>query len=251
VIQETRLWNENRDQTEPMRKKENAHDYRYFPEPDLPVFAPDKAFLDRVEQSLVELPLKRTRRLEAEYGLTHEQADLICEEKEEADYFEAAAAAVVSRGGGKKEAASRIANFLLIDIKRLLHREGLSPSAIASFRLTPLRMASLVVLLGRGEVSTKNARQALEAAVAEDQDPADIIREKGWERISDPAVIAGAVNAVYQAEAAVFAEAAASDPKRRRTLAAYLLGKVLAATSGRADPKIAGEQLNALLDGKD
>ncbi|MDR2618726.1 MAG: Asp-tRNA(Asn)/Glu-tRNA(Gln) amidotransferase subunit GatB [Treponema sp.] len=248
VVQETRLWNENRDQTESMRKKENAHDYRYFPEPDLPIFAPDSAFLKTVDDSLVELPAARMKRFRDEYGLNPEQADLICEEMEEADYFEAAAAAAVSRGITKKDAASRIANFLLIDIKRMLHREGLSPSSLASFALTPQRLASLVVLLSQGRVSTKNARQAMEAAAAEGRDPADIIREKGWELITDPEAIAGAVTAVLAAEESIAAElrsiaADTGKEKRRRTLTAYLLGKVLAATGGRADTKIAADRI--------
>jgi aspartyl-tRNA(Asn)/glutamyl-tRNA(Gln) amidotransferase subunit B len=252
VVQETRLWNENRDQTESMRKKENAHDYRYFPEPDLPIFTPDSVFLKTVDDSLVELPVARMKRFRDEYGLNPEQADLICEEREEADYFEAAAAAAVSCGIAKKDAASRVANFLLIDIKRMLHREGLSPASLSSFTLTPQRLASLVILLSQGRVSTKNARQAMEAAAAEGRDPADIIREKGWELITDPGAIADAVSAVLAAEESIAAElrsiaADTAKEKRRRTLTAYLLGKVLAATGGRADTKIAGERITAAL----
>jgi aspartyl-tRNA(Asn)/glutamyl-tRNA(Gln) amidotransferase subunit B len=248
VIQETRLWNENRDQTEPMRTKENAQDYRYFPEPDLPVFSPDAAFLASVEEALVELPLPRAGRLRSEYGLSEEQADLICEEKPLADYFEAAVGeAALSLP--KTEAASRIVNWLLQDVKRIAGREGL-PGAGGGKSLSPGRLAALAVMAGRGEVSGKNARETLEIVMREDREPADVIREKGWERISDPAVIAEAVKAVCAAEEKTAEELRliASSPdgsneKRRRTLTAYLVGKVLAATGGRADPKIAGEQV--------
>jgi aspartyl-tRNA(Asn)/glutamyl-tRNA(Gln) amidotransferase subunit B len=252
VIQETRLWNENRDQTEPMRTKENAQDYRYFPEPDLPVFSPDAAFLVSVEKALVELPLPRARRLEEEYGLSAEQADLVCEEKELADYFEEAVASASGASLPKKENASRILNWLLQDVKHIMGRNGTAARDIGSLALTPARLAVLAVMAGKGEISGKNARETLEEVIREDKDPADIIREKGWERISDPAKIAEAVKAVRAAEEAAFAEAktagAEGNVKRRRTLAAYLVGKVLAATGGRADPAIAGEQVEALIE---
>jgi aspartyl-tRNA(Asn)/glutamyl-tRNA(Gln) amidotransferase subunit B len=250
VVQETRLWNENRDQTEPMRKKENAHDYRYFPEPDLPIFTPDKAFLKNVEDALVELPVNRMKRFEADYGLNAEQADLICEEKEEADYFEAAVSAALGRGLDKKDAAGRVANLLLTDIKHLLHREGLPLVALKTFKLTPDRLAALTAMTAKGRVSTKNAKQALEAAFAEDRDPEQIVKEKGWELLNDPAKIAEAVKAVREAEALAFAEAA-SNPKRRQTLTAFLVGKVLAATGGRADPAIARKQIEELINGEE
>jgi aspartyl-tRNA(Asn)/glutamyl-tRNA(Gln) amidotransferase subunit B len=248
VVQETRLWNENRDETLPMRTKENAQDYRYFPEPDLPVFSPDAGFLKTVEDSLVELPQARIRRMIEDYGLGAEPAELICDEKAEADYFEEAAAQAVSQGLDKKDAAERISRWLLSEIRHILTRRGLSSGDLPSFPLTPRRLASLAVLVSQGRLSTKNAKQTLEASAAEDRDPGDIIQERGWELLTDPAAIAEAVKAVYTEEGAVFAEAAASDnPKRRQTLRAFLLGKVLQKTGGRADPQIAGMQIEELL----
>ncbi|MDR3114320.1 MAG: Asp-tRNA(Asn)/Glu-tRNA(Gln) amidotransferase subunit GatB [Treponema sp.] len=251
VIQETRLWNENRDQTEPMRTKENAQDYRYFPEPDLPVFAPDAAFRASVEAALVELPVPRMERLKQDYGLSREQAELIGEEKALADYFEEAVAAAAAQGFDTQEGASRIANWLLTDIKHLLGREGIALAKIRSFRLNPRRLAALVVMVARGQVSMKNGKQAMERVIAEDRDPAGLIREAGWEQLSDPVQIGKAVEAVYAAEAAVFAQTRAAcaegNRKRQRTLTAYLVGRVLEQTGGRADPKIAGAQIESLV----
>jgi aspartyl-tRNA(Asn)/glutamyl-tRNA(Gln) amidotransferase subunit B len=248
VVQETRLWNENRDQTEPMRTKENAQDYRYFPEPDLPVFTPDEAFLAAVESSLVELPQTRIKRFTADYGLSAESADLLCDEKAEADYFEEAVREAEKTGLEKREAAALINNRFISDIRRILSREGLPVSAIADLKLSPSRLASLAALSARGRISGKNARQTLEAVIAEDKDPEAVIVERGWERLADPEQIAAAVQAVYDAESGVFADAgAAGNPKRRRTLTAYLVGKVLERTGGRADPRIAGEQVEALI----
>jgi aspartyl-tRNA(Asn)/glutamyl-tRNA(Gln) amidotransferase subunit B len=251
VTQETRLWNENRDETMPMRTKENAQDYRYFPEPDLPVFSPDPAFLQSVEAALVELPLPRMGRLRREYGLSEEQAELICDEKALADYFEEAVSAAAEKGLSPQDAAGRLSNWLLSEIKHILNREGLAPSRIRSLGLSPRRLASLAVLTARGTVSTRNAKQALEAALAEDRDPEDLIRERGWEQIADPAAIAEAVRAVHRAEASSITEIRAArtagNAKRADTLTAYLVGKVLAATGGRADPRIAGDQIRALI----
>jgi aspartyl-tRNA(Asn)/glutamyl-tRNA(Gln) amidotransferase subunit B len=249
VVQETRLWNENRDQTEAMRQKENAQDYRYFPEPDLPVFAPDAAFLERVERSLVELPQRRISRVREEYGLNEEYAELICDEKAPADYFEEAVSAAVTLGAGKKEAAGRIANWLLSDIRHILAKQGIALSSIGTLKLLPKQLAVIAAFAVRGKLSGKNARQTLELAAESGRDPETVIRENGWEQLADPAKIAEAVNSVYGEESAVFAEAraAASNPKRKRTLTAFLVGKVLAVTGGRADPKIAGEQVEKLI----
>jgi len=251
VTQETRLWNENRDETLPMRQKENAQDYRYFPEPDLPIFTPDAAFLKSVDEAMVELPFPRAKRIAAEYGLGGEQANLICEEKAQADYFEAAVAAAEKGGLSKKDAAARVANWLLQDIKHILGREGIELRGIGGFRLTPARLASLIVMAGAGKISGKNARQCADAVIKEDKDPARIVKERGWELISDPAQIAEAVRAVARDESAAVAELKAGvNDKRRQTLIAYLTGKVLAATGGRADPKIAGNLINELILGK-
>ena len=244
AVQETRLWNENRDQTEPMRKKENANDYRYLSEPDLPVFCPDEDFLKSVEESLVELPAARMKRFQKEYGLSPEHSDLICAEKEEAGYFEAAVSAAVSEGLKVNDAAGRIANYLLTDILRILHREGLSPQSLDSFPLTPRRLAKITSAVSHGSLSTKNAREALEICAAENRDPEEIIREHCWELLSDPEAIAAVLREVCAEEAEVLAEASTTDnPKRRQTLSAYLAGKVLKKTGGCADPKIVREQI--------
>jgi aspartyl-tRNA(Asn)/glutamyl-tRNA(Gln) amidotransferase subunit B len=252
VVQETRLWNENRDQTEAMRQKENAQDYRYFPEPDLPVFSPDGEFLASVERSLVELPLPRSRRYERDFGLSREQAELVCEEKEGADYFEEALKLTAPRGLDPKKAAGKIANWLLQDLRHILNRKGLGLAGIGSLNFGPARLASLVDLEESGLIPVKIAKRTLEAAIAEDKDPRAIVRERDWELLSDPAQIAEAVKAVEALEGEALAEArkagAGGNSRRRGTLAAYLVGKVLEKTGGRADPRIAGAQIAALID---
>jgi aspartyl-tRNA(Asn)/glutamyl-tRNA(Gln) amidotransferase subunit B len=208
-----------------------------------------------VEDALGELPLARERRIMAEYGVTAEQADLVCEEKAQADYFEAAVREAVAQGMEHRDAANRIVNFLLIDIKHILRRDGISPAEFGSFRLTPLRLATLMALIVGGTLSGKNARQTLEAVLAEDRDPTDIVRERGWEQFSDPARIALVVRAVSESEAASLEEArkaaAAGNAKRAAALSSYLVGKALAATDGRANPKIVGAQVAQLMGVKE
>jgi aspartyl-tRNA(Asn)/glutamyl-tRNA(Gln) amidotransferase subunit B len=242
VTQETRLWNENRDQTEPMRSKENAHDYRYFPEPDIPVFMPDAAFLKRVDDGLCELPLPRARRLAADYGLGEEQAGLITEERALADYFEAAVAEAVTASLPRAQAGSSIAKRLLSDIKHILSAQSLPAANIAAFRLTPKRLAAITVMVEKGEVSAKNARQAIDIVIAEDREPAAIIAEKGWAQLSDPAQLAAPVATVLQRESATVEELrqakSSGNQKREATLSAYLVGKVIAETKGRASPEV-------------
>jgi aspartyl-tRNA(Asn)/glutamyl-tRNA(Gln) amidotransferase subunit B len=247
VVQETRLWNENRDETQPMRKKENAHDYRYFPEPDIPVFVPDEEFRRQVEASLVELPAARERRIRETYHLEREHAALICEEKETADYFEETVRAAAREG--LETAAASAANWILTDIKHILHRRSQTPAALASFPLSPPRLAALIALEKGGRISHKNAKQAAELVIAQDRDPGSIIREQNWELITDSGEIARAVEAVRAAEEAAFTEAAAAgtSPKRRQTLSAFLTGKVLAATGGRADPALARAHIEQAL----
>jgi aspartyl-tRNA(Asn)/glutamyl-tRNA(Gln) amidotransferase subunit B len=247
VVQETRLWNENRDRTEAMRTKENAQDYRYFPEPDLPVFVPGAAFLKSVEDALVELPSRRASRIMDEYGLNEEQTGHICDEKALADYFEEAVSFAVKKGLEKRGAAGRVANWLLSDIKHILSREGIALKDLGLFKLSPPRLASLTVMSASGQVSGKNARQAVDAVLKEDKEPEVIIKERGWEQLRDPVKIAETVKAVCASEAAAFAGACAARAEgnagRRATLEAFLVGKVLAATGGRADPRITGAQI--------
>lgn len=240
VRQETRLWNENRDQTEPMRSKESSNDYRFFPEPDLPVFVVDEAFVEAARAGLVELPRARERRLVEEYGLPMEQAFSICEERAGADWFEAAVAESIRRGVDKVAAARRVAVWMTTDVKRVLNRDGLDASSLASFRVNSGRMAAIVALVAAGRISGTIARQVFEAVLADDAEPEAIVAERGWGLVVDPLSIASAVDAAFAAEAAAVAGAVAAiqraDQGNARSLRSFLVGKAIAASGGRAEP---------------
>ncbi|MGA2975307.1 MAG: Asp-tRNA(Asn)/Glu-tRNA(Gln) amidotransferase subunit GatB [Spirochaetia bacterium] len=223
VTQETRLWNENRDVTEGMRTKESSSDYRYFPEPDLPPFAPDTAFLQRVEQSLVELPEARKARLIATFGLSEDQADFLCEEKATADFFEAA----VGRGADPRSAALWLAS----DVKKHLNRAGVT---LDQSPLTPRRFAELLALLAQKRIHGRIAKSVVEMIFAEDKDPLAIIQEKGWEQITDPAILGGIIEKVMAANAPAVAGIRAGDSRPTT----FLVGEIMRETSGRADPAL-------------
>jgi aspartyl-tRNA(Asn)/glutamyl-tRNA(Gln) amidotransferase subunit B len=223
VGSETRLWNENRDITEGMRTKETSSDYRYFPEPDLPPFCPDATFLRRVEESLVELPAARTGRFVASFGLSEDQAELLCDEKPTADYFEQTVAA----GADPRSAAL----WLAADVKKILNRTGLELSASP---LGPARFAALLALLAEKRIHGRIAKAVLEAVFAEDKDPRDIIREKGWEQITDPAVLGSTIERILAANPAPVAAIRAGDGRPTK----FLVGEIMKATSGRAEPEL-------------
>ncbi|MFW5688366.1 MAG: Asp-tRNA(Asn)/Glu-tRNA(Gln) amidotransferase subunit GatB [Spirochaetota bacterium] len=233
IVQETRLWNENRDVSESMRVKESSNDYRYFPEPDLPPFHTDEAFLDSVERSLVELPPARMRRFHSEYNLPEAQTEFICDERESADFFEAA----VKAGAGPQEAAV----WLMGDVQKLLHRHG---TTLVESPLTPERLAELLRLLDAGRIHGKLAKQTLEAVFTDDQDPEAIITERGWEQITDPEAIGKIVDGVLAENETAVQQIREGDSKPH----GYLVGQVMRATSGRADPKLVqrvlGERLS-------
>lgn len=253
IRQETRLWNENRDQTEIMRTKESSHDYRFFPEPDLPVFAPDQAFLRSVDAGLVELPYARELRFASEYGLGPEQAALACEEKAAADWFEAAVAEAARLGVPKAEAADRVATWLSSDVRRVMNRDGLGLEDIGSLAVSSSKLASIVAMAAAGKISGKVARQVFELILAEGGEPADIVAAKGWELVADPAAIAKAVDAALKAEAATAEEAASAasrgDSGRLKQLAGFLAGKAIAASGGKAEPSLIRAEVDARLAG--
>ncbi len=228
VSQETRLWNENRDLTESMRSKESAHDYRYFPEPDLPTFSTDDAFLSRVEARLVELPAARRERFRQEYELTAAQTDFICDEKETADFYEAAVAAGAD--------PQQVAVWMAGDIQKLLNRrnETLEESA-----LSPQRIAALLSLISDGRIHGKIAKQVLDRVFSDDQDPEQIVIDHGWEQIRDRSTLETVVDEVLARNEKAVAQIRGGDGKP----IGFLVGQVMKATSGRAEPQLVQEIL--------
>ena len=229
VAVETRLWNENRDCTEPMRVKESEDDYRYFPEPDLPPFRPDEAFFAAVEERLVELPLERRDRLQRQYALPPPQAAFLTAEPDTAEFFEQTVAA-----GGD---ASLAARWLGADIRKHLNQRR---ETLAASHLTPARLAALLQLLAAGEVSGKIAKQVLATVIAQDRDPQAIVAEDGLRQITDAGELQPILDRVLAEHPRVRQQIAAGERKP----AGFLVGQVMRRTAGRAHP----DQVNRLIE---
>lgn len=223
ILQETRLWNENRDTTSPMRMKEGSNDYRYFPEPDLPSFRPSEEFLKSVDESLCELPFARKKRLMSSYGLNTEQAEYIHDEKYTADFFEKA----VALGAD----AVQIYSWLSSDVKKLLNRTNLS---LKDSPLSAERLASLIALIADGQISGKIAKNVLDLIFEEDKDPEVITKEKGLIQISDKGAVEAIVDKVLSDNAQVAEAVKGGDMKQM----GFLVGQVMKASGGKAAPQV-------------
>jgi aspartyl-tRNA(Asn)/glutamyl-tRNA(Gln) amidotransferase subunit B len=223
VVQETRGWREDTGETVSQRSKEFAHDYRYFPEPDLPPLAPTRAAVDELRRALPELPGARKARLEAEYGLTPYEVDLITESRSKADYFEAA---VKAAAGGPKR-AKVVANWFLGDFTRLLNAEGIEPG---QSKLTPALLAALVGLVEEGKVSGTAAKQVLEIVFATGSEPGRVVEEHGLGTIQDEGAVIEAVKKVLSES-----QKAVEEYRSGKTAAINaLVGQVMKETRGRA-----------------
>jgi len=223
LTQETRLWNENRDVTEVMRSKEEAEDYRYFPEPDLPVFRPDQAFFDLVESGLAELPLTRKHRMMEEYKLNNDQAEYLHDDLHLADYYEEA----VKAGGDPAQLFAWISS----DVKKVLNRENI---ALHESPLNSSRLTELLTLIKDGTISGKIAKKVLDLVFSEDKDPKVIVDEKNMAQISDPAVLTAAVEKVMEANRQVVEDIREGDQRQR----GFLMGQLMKETGGKAAPDI-------------
>jgi aspartyl-tRNA(Asn)/glutamyl-tRNA(Gln) amidotransferase subunit B len=228
VVQETRLWDAEGGATRSMRGKEEAHDYRYFPEPDLVPLAPPPAWIEEIRRSLPELPEARRARFMTQYGLPEYDARVLTDSRARADYFEAVARAAKD----PKQAGNWIKDELLGH----LNKEG---KEIEQSPVSPERLAELLQLLEVGTISGKIAKAVFEEMYAAGKAPADIVREKGLTVIAD----AGALEAVVEKVIAQNAQAVAEFKAGKAGSKNYLVGQVMKATQGKADPKLVNDLL--------
>jgi aspartyl-tRNA(Asn)/glutamyl-tRNA(Gln) amidotransferase subunit B len=236
LTQETRGWDESNDRTIPQRSKEEANDYRYFPEPDLPPLRPSQAWVDEIATRLPELPAARRLRYEDELGLSGYDAGVLTADVALADYFEA----VVACGVPPKAAA----NWVSGEFSRLLNQhaaEGLRASDVA---LDPARLAELVEDVEAGKVSATNAKDVLARVFESGESPRAIIAAEGLAQVSDAGLIAGEVAAVIGEHAAQVAEY--RDGKQQ--IYGFLVGQVMKRMAGRADARLVNAELRRQLD---
>jgi aspartyl-tRNA(Asn)/glutamyl-tRNA(Gln) amidotransferase subunit B len=236
LYQETRGWVEDKGKTVSMRSKEYAHDYRYFPEPDLPPLALSKDWVAAIRAKLPELPDARRERFIAEYSLSGYDASLLTSSKAMADHFESLTKA------GKRLRAKNIANWLIGPISAIINTNNID---IAEFnvKVTSERLARLIVLESQGKISTTTAKSVLEEMYRTGRGADDIINKQGLSQISDSATLEAEVIAVINGNSK-----AVSDYKAGKTQSLkFLVGQVMKATRGRADPNVVIELIKQKL----
>jgi aspartyl-tRNA(Asn)/glutamyl-tRNA(Gln) amidotransferase subunit B len=236
LIQETRLWDENREETRAMRSKESAHDYRYFPDPDLLPLVIDDAWIGEIRASLPELPEARRSRFISEYALPAYDAELLTSRKDIADYFEAAVKTHAN--------AKAVANWIVGDLFRVLKERKLDERlAITSWPVRAKQLAELVRLIDEGMISGKIAKTVFDTMLDSDRAPEEIVAEKGLEQVSDTGSIATAVEQILAAHPKQAADFQAGNEK----IFGFLVGQVMKVTRGKANPQRVNEILRQKL----
>jgi len=236
VTLETRGWDEERGRTVAQRTKEEADDYRYFPEPDLPPLRPDPAWVAELRSRLPELPAARRTRYVDEHGLSAYDAGVLTADLALADYYDAVVAAGV--------AAKPAANWVTGEFSRLLNQhaaDGLRADRVA---LRPAGLAELIAEVEDGRVSASSAKTVLAQTFASGESPRAVIERDGLGQVHDPGLIGAEVTAVV----AEFAEQAADYRAGNQRVLGFLVGQVMKRTGGRADAKVVNAELRKALD---
>jgi aspartyl-tRNA(Asn)/glutamyl-tRNA(Gln) amidotransferase subunit B len=237
VVQETRLYDSDRDETRSMRSKEEANDYRYFPDPDLLPLAIDAAFVDSVRRSLPELPDAKRERFELEHGLSAYDAGVLTASREMADYYET----VVRELGGDAKVA---ANWVTGDLSAALNRDG---TEIAASRVGASQLAGLLKRIRSGKISGKQAKDVFEGMWAGEGDADEIIAKRGMSQISDDAVIVQYVEASLSANPKQVEQYRAG----KTALLGFFVGDVMKRSQGKANPQQVNFFLKQKLDKPD
>ena len=232
IVQETRLWDAEREMTVPMRSKEEASDYRYFPEPDLVPFEVDSSTIQQVQESLPELPRARADRLVSQYGLPAYDAQVLTSDTALADFCEA------TTGSGAPPKAA--AHWLMGDVLSFLHA---SQRALSEIKLEPQELARLIGLVEQGQVSRPAAKEGLPELMQSGGEAAAVMAAKGLRQVSDAGALEAIVDQVIAAHAASVA-----DFRRGKTNALmFLVGQCMKATKGQANPQVLADLLRERL----
>jgi aspartyl-tRNA(Asn)/glutamyl-tRNA(Gln) amidotransferase subunit B len=229
IDQETRLFDPNKGETRSMRSKEEAHDYRYFPDPDLLPLEFDDAFVTELAAHLPELPDEKKARFVSAYGLSAYDADVLVAEKDTADYYEA-----VAKGRDAKAAA----NFVINELFGRLNKEG---KDIASSPISAAQIGAIVDLIADGTISGKIAKDLFDICFTEGGDPREIVDARGMRQVTDTGAIEAAVDAIIAANPDKVEQV-----KAKPTMLGWFVGQVMKQTGGKANP----QAVNELLKGK-
>lgn len=240
VLQETRGWDEAAGRTKAQRSKESAHDYRYFPEPDIPPLVLSTDWIASRRAELPELPDARRARFEAEYSLSAQDAELLTIERPTADYYETVVAAAAAVGGSAKETA----NWVLNELFRLM-KDASEPMERLSERMPPPHVAAVIELVSKGSLSRTSAKQVFEASFSSGKAPAAIVAEQGLSQISDSDALSELARQVLADERN--AKAVAEYRGGKTSTMQYLVGQLMRVSKGQANPQVARTVLEEAL----
>jgi aspartyl-tRNA(Asn)/glutamyl-tRNA(Gln) amidotransferase subunit B len=232
VEQQTRLYDPNRGETRAMRSKEDAHDYRYFPEPDLPPLHVTDAQLDEAARVLPELPRAKVSRFMSQYGLPAYDARILCAERPLADYFEAVAQHHAD--------AKRLSNWCLGELLRLLKEEG---GSVTTLRFSTVQFGQLLDAVGKGSISANAGKDVFAEMFRTGKEPLALIEEKGLAQVSDT----GAIEAVVDDILAKNADAAEKYRAGKKQMFGFFVGQVMRAMKGKGNPTLVNDLLKKKL----
>jgi aspartyl-tRNA(Asn)/glutamyl-tRNA(Gln) amidotransferase subunit B len=241
VVSETRGWREETGETVSQRSKEEAHDYRYFPEPDLPPLAVSREMVEELRRSLPELPDARRARFVAAYGLSEYEANLLTESRARADFYEETLGGVAGSDTAAK--AKTVANWVLGDLSRLLNDSGMELDD-PEIKITASSLAKLLNLLQSGTIVPAAAKEVLRYAFETGDEPEKIVAEKELGAIQDDDVIASAVKKAIADNAKAVVDYRAGKEAALKAL----VGPVMRETKGRANPQEVLRLIQAELD---
>jgi aspartyl-tRNA(Asn)/glutamyl-tRNA(Gln) amidotransferase subunit B len=230
IDQETRLYDPAKGETRSMRSKEEAHDYRYFPDPDLLPLEFDQDYVDALAAHLPELPDEKKARFVAQYGLSPYDAGVLVLERASADYFEEAA---------KGRDAKTVANWVINELFGRLNKEGLS---IEQSPVSAAQIGGIVELIGSNVISGKLAKDLFEIVWTEGGDPAEIVEKRGMKQVTDTGAIEKAVDEIIAANPEKVAQALA-----KPTMLGWFVGQVMKSTGGKANPQVVNDILKSKL----
>ncbi|MFZ5642115.1 MAG: Asp-tRNA(Asn)/Glu-tRNA(Gln) amidotransferase subunit GatB [Bacillota bacterium] len=228
IVQETRTWDEAKGITLSMRSKEQAHDYRYFPDPDLVPVIIDSEWVERVRSALPELPDQRKARYVEELGLPEYDASVITSTKELADFFEACLKGYAN--------AKAVSNWVMGDLSRLLNAANMD---ITDCRIKPEQLADMLKLMEKGTISGKIAKTVFEEMFETGKNPEEIVKQKGLVQISDEGAIAAVIDEVIASNPKVVEDFRVGKEKA----IGFLVGQVMKSTRGKANPEIVNKML--------
>ena len=228
IVQETRRWDPEAMETASMRSKENAHDYRYFPEPDLVPVELSEAEVEEWRALLPELPERRRARMVEEYGIAEYDAGVLSQHKENADWFEAAAK------GLDRKLAKQLCNLFMGDVMALMNASG---KAIGECAMKPADLAALVRLAAAGTINGPTLKELLPEIFEKGGDPEAIVKERGLGAVSD----ASALEAFVEQAIAANPKSVADFKAGKKAAAGFLVGQVMKLAKGKADPKVVGK----------